>query len=739
MKRHTSAKFALQGSHGQVHIERMANGFPHIQAESEEDVYYGLGYMHGFDRQMQMWLLKLIGRGRASECLRADEELIEIDKFMRWINLAGDAEEDVAYLTAESGKILEAYCRGANEAVAATGPCFEFKLTGYRPDHWMPADVLLMAKLIGYVNLAQSQGDIEKFIIQMLQKDVSVPKIKELFAYLQEDIPDSLLALLKKVRGMRPLIPESVRWLNLAPGFFASNNWAIAPAKTASGKAILCGDPHLALQLPAIWYLAVLKAGERFVMGATVPGVPIVALGRTQDLAWAVTYGMADVSDYHIEEIKDKKRRSGEEWVPFAVREEVIRPKKKKAMTLHVYESEHGLLEGTPDEDGYYLSYAWTTKLQKGTAAESLDRFFKIEKAKNVAEAMEHFAHMRFASFNWVMADSDGNIGYQMSGLVPRRPAGISGLLPLPGWEPGNHWTGTIAPENLPRQYNPESGFIATANQDLNRFGKEPVITVPMSNYRADRISALLKDEAALSSAGMKQMHYDRYSLQAEAFMQVLRPLLPESEKGKLLQQWNLRYDADSVGATLFENVYRELLLLVFGDNGFGREVMGFVMEESLLFAMIHGNFDQVLLQESSEWFGGKDRASLYREAIARGLEKPAPPHARTRKFYMPHLFFGGKLPKFLGFDYEIEHIGSRATVPQSQIFSIGGRPATFAATFRMICDFAYDELLVNLAGGASDRRFSKHYTQGIAAWLKGEYAKMTPQVVRSQPEKQNA
>ena len=146
-------EITLTGIAGNVRIKRMQGGFPRIEADQEVDLHYGLGYIHAHDRQMQMWLMKIIGQGKGSEFLTADEELIELDKFMRWINLSADAAEEVQKLSDDAGRILAAYCRGVNDAAAESKLPFEFRLMRYKPDRWTPADILLMVKLIGYDRL----------------------------------------------------------------------------------------------------------------------------------------------------------------------------------------------------------------------------------------------------------------------------------------------------------------------------------------------------------------------------------------------------------------------------------------------------------------------------------------------------------------------------------------------------------------------------------------------------------
>jgi len=721
------SEITLNGVQGNLRIKRMNHGFPRIIAEAEIDMFYGLGYAHGRDRQLHMWLLKLIGRGKASQHLMAGDDIIEADKYFRWINLAGDADDEVEMLPPEVKQTIDAYCQGVNDAVQAAGTPFEFRLCGYKPDRWAPADVILMAKMIGFVGLAQSQGDIEKFIIEMIQNGVSTERIKTLFPYIEEDIPDELIAILKKIKLERPNIPESVPWKSLMPNFSNSNNWAVTSEKSASGKPILCGDPHLALQLPSIWYTAHLSCKDYYLAGATVPGIPMVALGRSPHLAWSATYGTADMSDYFIEEIKQGQYRRGNKWLPFSVREEIIRPKKGKPITLRIHENDHGILEGEPDEDGYYLCFAWSGKQKKNTGSTSLCNFMKILKARNVEEAMDYFAGLEFAPFSWVMADCDGNIGYQLSGLYPKKAPKTSGLLPYAGWDPDQEWDGMHDPHLNPRAYNPANGLIVTANQDLNHLGQVKPMKLPMSSYRSDRIEALLKNIEKLSVDDMKRIHYDRYSLQADSFMEIIRPLLADTGNGEILKNWNMQYDAASLGATLFERIYQQLIEVVFGQKGIGATLVNYIINDTFLFALLHGNFDRILLSDTSVWFNGQSREEIFKSAIGLALKEPPIPHRQTRQVTIQNLFFGGKLPYFLGFDYKLELIGSRATIPQSQIFSAYGRPSSFAATFRMITDLATDELHTNIAGGASDRRFSKYYKAGLKEWAAGVYDILKP------------
>jgi penicillin amidase len=578
--------------------------------------------------------------------------------------------------------------------------------------------------MVGYIGLTQSQGEIEKFIIQLIQNDIDPGMIKELFPAISEEISTDLISILKETKTYYPIINPDFKALSLLPSAASSNNWALSPSKTASGKAMLCGDPHLELRLPSVWYAAILKSKDYFAMGATLPGLPAIICGRNPWVAWSPTYAPMNMIDYFIEEIKDGKYRRGDTWLPFTVREEVIRPKKKKPINFKVYENEQGVIEGEPTEDGYYLNYAWASR--KGTIVESITNLLKLQKAQNVNEAMDCFAGFTFSPFYWVMADSTGNIGFQTSGLFPRKPENTSGLLPYYGWDENHHWKGMVDPHDYPRAYNPDEGFFTTANQPLNHLGVA-ITTNSQSSYRADRITSLLAQDKQFTIDDMKEMHYEYYSLQAEKFMEIIRPLLPSTPNGEILRKWDLNYDPASLGASLFERIYHELLMVVFGGGGLGKSVVQSIIEESLL-AGFHGHFDAILLKKESKWFGEGTQQDIFKAAIEKGLQGTVKPYGKTHKIVATNMFFGGQLPKVIGFDYgPIELPGGRATIHQGQIFKSAGRDTSFIPTYRMICDFDSEILLINIAGGPSDRRFSKYYKSLIKEWLNGEYSVLEP------------
>ena len=703
-------------------IWRDEHGVPHVETSRETDLYWGMGYTHAMDRGMQMLLMRILGQGRAAELLEASDEMLAIDKFFRRMNWTGGMEQEIAKLTPEAKTFCAAYCEGANAYFAKKTP-WEFKLLGYKPEAWTIENIFLLSRMVGYLTLAQSQAEIERLFIEMVQAGVSREKLDELFPEILGGLD---IELLKKVKLSERLVPLSVKWNNIVPTVMASNNWVISGAKTASGKPILANDPHLETnRLPNVWYEIVFNCKNRYAIGVTMPGLPGILIGRNSDVAWGATYTFMDAVDSWIEHCKDGKFLRGEnQWIEFQQRKEIIKRKKKPPVEIVFYENDHGILEGNPFEEGLYLTTRWATST---AGAASINAIAKMWNATTVEEGMQNLGQLESA-FNWVLADRHGNIGYQMSGLMPKRRAGISGFVPLSGWKKENDWQGFVDDKDLPRCLNSDAGFFVTANNDLNQWGNAKPINICMGSYRSDRIAQLLAGGSNLTVADCFKIHYDVYSLQAKRFMRILQPLLSNTSQGKILREWNCRYDTESTGAFLFEQFYQILRQEVFGKNSFGREVVDFLSNESGIFADFFDNFDRVLLAEKSAWFHGESREALYRRVAAEALQVTPKTWGEVNQMKLTHLVLGEKLPVFAGFDRgPITLRGGRATPHQGQIYKSAGRVTSFTPSFHVVTDLAQDEVHTNLAGGPSDRRFSKWYCSDLENWLKGKYKKLKP------------
>jgi len=710
---------------GLVVIERDAHGIPHVMAAYDSDLYRGLGYCHGADRGLQMLVLRVLVQGRGCELLADSDEMLGVDRFFRRMDFGREAAAERDKLPERYQVLLDAYVAGVNEAFDQAIP-WELRVLRYQHTPWDAGDSLALTRLMAYVNLAQSQGDMERLLVEMVQGGVPTGHLDELFPGLLGDLDPYLV---RKVRLGERVVPAALSWLAAVPKAMASNNWVIAGSRTASGAAMLANDPHLEVnRLPAVWYEAALESEDRFCLAATMPGLPAALLGRTNNLAWGVTYAFMDGIDSWIEDCRDgcfKRNEGGEEkWLPFRERRELIKRRKHDDVEVIFHDNDHGVLDGDPHDPGLYLTTCWSSS--SGTGASSVAAIMAMFHADDVQTGMKLIGHVETA-WNWVLADREGNIGYQMSGRLPMRAPECDGFVPLEGWNPGNDWRGFVPADRLPWSINPDCGYIVTANNDLNSWGRSRPINLPMAPFRADAIAAALDARTDWNVDETAKLQLDVGSRHAAQYMEVLRPLLPKSDNAQLLADWDCRYDPDSRAAWLFERFYTALLRDVFGAF-MGDEVVSHLLGETGIVADFAWNLDRVLMDAKSAWYGGRDRDEVWRSVAEDALSGPAQTWASDRQLLMRHLLFGGKLPRFAGFDHgPITLAGGRATIRQGQIYRSGGRETSFAPSYRLVVDFAEDVAHTALAGGVSDRRFSNLYVSDIDNWLAGRLKRVEP------------
>lgn len=721
-------------------IKRTADGVPRIVAADVAGAYRGMGYCHGIDRGMQMLLTRVLGQGRLTEVLGGGPAAVASDVFFRRMNWAGPkpGSHPAAAAAGLDGPALAnalAYCDGVNAALARRTPP-EFQRIGFRPEPWSVGDCYLLVRMSGYLNLAQSQHEAERLLVELVQADVGRDRLGELFPGLlagtDDDGGGSLEDLLRRVELGDRMVPSDL-WGRGLPRLMASNNWVVAGGRTASGRPILANDPHLEVnRLPNVWYEVVLEAAGRWAAGATIPGIPGVAIGRSADLAWGMTYAFMDQVDSWVEHCKDGAYLREGRWVPFARREEEIRVRGGASVRAVLYENEHGILDGTPDGGERFRLATRFAGARAGPG--TLRALSGLWDATTAADGMRCVGGAEMG-LNWVLADARGGIGYQMSGLMPRRRPGLTGFAPAPGWVAANDWRGFVDPSDLPRVADPDDGLLVTANQDLNHLGAARPINLPMGPYRADRIGELLAGRDRLGAADMFAIQRDVHSRQAAAFMAVLRPLLPDTPAGRALMAWDCRYELDSRGATAFERVYRELLAGVFGRGPVGRAALGHLWDETSVFVDFYHPFDRILLSPRSAWFDGEDRDAVFRRAAVAALT-PAPGAATTaprpwgqgQRVLLTNIFPAPTPARRPGVDRGPLAIrGGRATVHQGQIYRSGGRTTSFVPGYRFVADLAEPAAHTALAGGPSERPGSRWYASGLRPWLRGDYKRLAP------------
>ncbi|MEU2155609.1 penicillin acylase family protein [Streptomyces sp. NPDC019396] len=377
-----------------------------------------------------------------------------------------------------------------------------------------------------------------------------------------------------------------------------SNSWVVSGDLTTTGKPLLANDPHLAPQLPSLWSQmglhcrAVSDDCAFDVAGYTFSGMPGVIIGHNQDIAWGFTNLGADVTDLYLERVTEQGYTSGSKVKPFTTREETIKVAGGQSHTILVRETQHGPLisdrseeletvgerapikGAAPDRgEGYAVALKWTA-LSPG---KSMDAVFRINRAKDWKGFRAAAKDFEVPSQNLIYADTKGHIGYQAPGRIPVRSKKYDGSMPTPGWDPTSDWKGYIPFDELPYEYDPQRGYIVTANQSVVDARKYPHPITSDYGYgsRSQRINDLIeskiKDGGKISTDDMRTMQMDNSSEIARLLtpyllkVDVSDPYVREAQK--LLEGWDYTQEPDSGAAAYFNAVWRNLLKLAFGNK----------------------------------------------------------------------------------------------------------------------------------------------------------------------------
>ncbi|HEY1600361.1 MAG TPA: penicillin acylase family protein, partial [Pirellulales bacterium] len=715
---------------------RDENGVPRIVAGTFPSALYGLGFLHAVDRPTQMLFGHAVACGRSAERIADKPELLETDRFFRRAGLYLNLDAEVNRLDDVTFGHLTAYCEGVNDGMKQYGRSLPMWATGFQLHPWNQQAVMLIGNLLSFGGLAVGQQQNERILLELIQTGIAPDKLRELFEPLLDHADFDLL---QKIKISNRLSDEALELLTDLPRLAGSNAWAVAPQRSATGGALLASDPHLEVnRLPALWYEAVLQWDDDWVMGATLPGCPFFAVGRTSRLAWGVTYLKGDTSDYFIEDCRPGTNgawqfRRDEKWVDFSVREERILRKGATPETLNVYYNTVGTLDADPQQlgEGYQLSTAWTGDSEG--VGRSVQTWLSIVDCHDTLSAMDLVRECPQPTLCWIFADDQGHIGRQANGLFPRRAAGHSGLLPIPAWNEANHWQGWLPSDILPRVYDPPSGVVTSANEDIRASDGACLITLPVPDYRKRRIDEQLASLEKVTLEDMQALQYDVISLQARDLLEVFLPELPDGDIKSRLSAWNYSYDPESVEATLFSRLYRNVLLEVFGqdsgqDRGVGWRRMLYLCSRVGFAMPIITSIDRLLRKPDSLWWAGRDKGQLIRKAAA-GLSSNADqPWSVTNAFHFTNRFFEGQLVgRTLGLHTaELPMPGCHATPFQGHLLRSATRETTFAPSYHFVTDVKTHEAWTNLPGGPSESWFSRWYKNDIPRWCSGTYKRLS-------------
>ena len=564
----------LRGLSGPVTVTRDRWGVPHIRAQaSDADALFALGYVHAQDRLWQMEFQRRVARGQLSEVLGG--AALEQDKFLRTWGFYRAAEAALPALSARTRTLLSAYTAGVNAAISQGKLPLEFRVLGFRPGRWTDVDSLAWQKLMAF----DLGGNWEQELnARRIVDRLGAGELNTLYPPYPAGAPTILSA--RDLKGPDVKAPDTgavlspttqavlsnqaalIASLGFAPApDKGSNDWVVSGRLTKSGKPLLADDPHLALQAPMLWYLADLRGPTLHVIGATIPGLPGVVIGRNDRVAWGVTNTGPDVQDLYLEPPGSVLKE----------RTEIIKVKGRPDVRLTVRESRHGpIITGTGGVNVQNVALRWTA-LDPGDT--TLDAFLGINYARNWTDFTNALKRYVTPMQNFVYADVDGNIGYYAPGRVPIR-LGWSGELPVAG-DGAHEWAGFVPFEGLPHVYNPPEGLIVTANNKAVPDGYPYQLTNPAGwapPYRAERILELLKGKTGLTARDMAAVQADTLSLLWQSLKPALLATRPQDERDKaaldVLRTWDGRQDMNSVGSSIFAAWYSRLAGMASDELG---------------------------------------------------------------------------------------------------------------------------------------------------------------------------
>lgn len=514
----TDGRVTVPGLREEVNIYWDEYGIPHIYANNQDDLFFAQGYVHAQDRFWQMEFWRHIGQGRLSEIV--GEATVESDMFIRtfgWNRIAADM---LAYYEAETLEvmaILDAYSAGVNAYVDThrNELSLNYTILGlvnepWEIEPWTPINTLSWAVVMSDNLSGNWSEEIDRTNLVKTLGESTVANLLPLYPFdkrpviaptadLVNDLPQALrpggattAIEWHRVNTRVRTQPALTQALGSGP-FLGSNNWVVAGEHTATGLPLLANDPHLGIQMPAIWYEVGLHAPGWDMRGFSFAGVPGIIIGHNDRIAWGVTNVGADVQDLYIEKINPSNPNQYEyqgQWEDMEVIQEVIRVNGGEDVTLNVRVTRHGpIINDMVDDLTDPLAFKWTAQ----EPSRIMQSVLLLNQAQNYDDFREALRYWDIPSLNVVYADVDGNIAYQMPGLVPVRPTS-NGLLPVPGWTGEHEWEGWIPYEELPAMFNPDEGYIVTANNAVVDEDYPHLISLYWADGdRAERIRQILQ------------------------------------------------------------------------------------------------------------------------------------------------------------------------------------------------------------------------------------------------------
>ncbi len=733
----------MPGLHGRLRIHRDRWGIPHVEAEDERAAFFGLGFCHGQDRAFQLEVLLRVAHGTLAELV--GPAALPVDRLSRRIGFLHSARQHWPVLSAEMRDQLAAYSQGVNAGHSLGLPSrpHEFVLLGGRPTTWEPLESLALVKLVSFT--MASNWDVELARLKVLREDGA----GALLALDPSHDPDHLVTTPPGARA-GPALDHLAHDLKVFAGVvqpgLASNNWAIASWRSSTGRPLLANDPHLEASLPSHWYLAHLHTPQWSLAGASFVGGPAVFAGHNGHCAWGVTAGLVDNTDLFREEIgpDGASVREGDRWVACGVREEVISVKGHSPVVERVLVTPRGPIISPALEGGFEALSLQAVWLEPRPIAGLLG----AHRARSVAELRQLLADWPAMSQNVVCADVSGSIGWQLTGTAPQRRSG-SGAIPLPGWDPEVGWLAEPVPfEQMPHSFNPEPGFIATANTQPTPSDRGPFLGVDwLDGYRLLAINRALGERSDWSVAACQALQMNQRALAWEEMREAVLaipetdPVGPDNEVRwglELLRAWDGVLGPDSPAATVYELFVAEMAERVARAKAprawnwvLGKNPSALTQHNFWTFRRT-SHLSRLLRTQPDGWFDRpwpEEMADALHWVVSQlrikhGRKTKDWAWGRLRPLVLHHAL--SKKSKLLGRIFNLGPVpwgGDTDTINQAAARPLDPlAPPALIASLRAVIDVgAWGNSRFVLPAGQSGNPFSPHYSDLFGLWQRGE------------------
>ena len=693
----------LPGLRAEVEVLRDPWGVPHIYASNLDDLFLAQGFVQAQDRLWQMEMYRRAGEGRLSEVL--GPEALQHDRVARLLKFRGpfDDDEYTSYHP-EGRRILEAFAAGVNayidHATAAGELPVEFLLTGIEPEPWTAETPLLRMQTAMPVGDVRRElrlaGRVAELGAEEANRQANPTPWRELVVPAGIDlslIPDEVLggvAGFRNAMSSPSLVAPYDEWagaevaLNMgaretSPG---SNNWAIHGSRTASGRAIVANDPHRGVTNPSLRYVVHLDAPGWTAIGSTEPVLPGVAIGHNGRIAWGLTIVGTDQSDVYVEQVNPdnpKEVRWGDGWEEVRTITEIVQVKDGAPVTMELEFSRHGPIFHRDTDNN--LAYAMRSTMHEPGTTGYLSGL-RLNVVSDCAGFLEELRYWLAPTENMICGDADGNIAWQAAALSPSRP-NWHGRLPVPGT--GEYeWDGFR--DDLPTEFNPERGWVGTANHDIHPPGYDPPLFFKTAGpfARFARVQEVLNAGGDFTLEDSRLLQQDAYSASGARHAALFRGWTandPELEPHRAgLAAWDGVFDRANRAAAIYRRLDRAALD-EYRDSPVGFAAAAY--ERVLAAAVEQITTDQG--DDPAQWRWGRDHRNEFPHALVSAYDLPA-----------------------------AERSGGAGTV------------AATGATYRHIVDFAdLDGSLFTNAPGQSGRPGSPYYGNLTEDWADQGYFPM--------------